>query len=87
MPGAVAIPLSEDDPGLIARWESDRVGSAAYDFYAAALPAAGYPILGLFPGGEGAVIRFGMPDGEVWQMVSQGLPEGRTATEIRVDRP
>lgn len=87
MPGAVSVPLSEDDPGLIARWESDEVGSAAYDFYATALPEAGYPVIGLYPGGEGAVIRFGMPAGEVWQMVLLGLPEGRSAIEVRVDRP
>ncbi len=87
MPGAVSVPLPDDDPGLIASWESDRVGSAAYDFYAEALPAAGYPIVGLYPGGEIAVIRFGMPDGEVWQMVAHGTPEGSVAIAIRLDRP
>lgn len=87
MPGAVSVPMPEDDPGLIASWESDRVGSAAYDFYFVALPAAGYPIVGLYPGGEVAIIRFGVPSGEVWQMVAYGTPEGNVAIEIRVDRP
>ncbi len=87
MPGAVSVPMPQDDPGLIASWGSDRVGSAAYDFYVAALPAAGYPIVGLYPGGEIAVIRFGVPSGEVWQMVARGTPEGNVAIEIRLDRP
>lgn len=87
MPGALSVPLPEDDPGLIASWQSDRLGSAAYDFYVAALPAAGYPIVGLYPGGEVAVIRFRMPEGEIWQMVARGTPEGKVAIEIRLDRP
>ncbi|MEX0626554.1 MAG: hypothetical protein WD402_08415 [Chloroflexota bacterium] len=87
MPGAVSVPLSQDDPGLIARWESDRLGAAAYDFYVVALPAAGYPLVGLYPGGDFAVIRFLVPEGEVWQMVARSTEDGRVAIEIRVDRP
>jgi hypothetical protein len=87
VPGAVRMPVPDDDPGLIAWWESDQAGSAAYDFYADALPAAGYPIVGLYPGGEVAIIRFSGPDREVWQMVAHGTQDGRTAIEIRLDRP
>lgn len=87
LPGAVAEPMARDDPGLIGLWESDQAGSAAYAFYAEALPAAGYPIVGLYPGGEVALIRFRVPDGEVWQMVAHATPEGRVAIEIRLDRP
>ncbi|HEV8252283.1 MAG TPA: hypothetical protein VGQ66_02780 [Candidatus Limnocylindria bacterium] len=87
LPGAVPLPMPDDDPGLIALWQSDQVGSAAYDFYAAALPAAGYRIVGLYPGGEVALIRFGAPDGEIWQMVARATPDGRLAIEIRLDRP
>ena len=81
------VPMPGDDPGLIGLWESEQAGSAAYDFYATALPAAGYPIVGLYPGGEFAIIRFRAPTGDVWQMVARGTPEGRVAIEIRLDRP
>ena len=87
MPGAVPVPMPRDDPGLIGLWESDQAGSAAYDFYVDALPAAGYPIVGLYPGGEVALIRFGVPEGEVWQMVAHGTAGGQVAIEIRLDRP
>lgn len=85
--GAVAEPLPDDDPGLIGLWTSDRVGSATYDFYSTALPAAGYPIVGLYPGGAVAQIRFTVRDGSVWQMVALGGLSGRVRIEIRVDRP
>jgi hypothetical protein len=86
LPGAVSVELPADDPGLIALWETGDPGSAAYDFYTDALPAAGYPIVGLYPGGGVALIRFEV-DGEVWQMVAHGSPDGRVAIEIRLDRP
>jgi hypothetical protein len=86
LPGAVPVPMPRDDPGLIGLWESEQAGSAAYDFYTKALPAAGYPIVGLYPGGEFAIIRFRAPSGEVWQVVARGTPEGRVAIEVRLDR-
>jgi len=86
-PGAVAVAMPPDDPGLIGLWEGDQVGSAPYDFYVAALPAAGYPVVGLYPGGEVALIRFSAHGGEVWQMVAHGAGDGRVAIEIRLDRP
>ena len=86
-PGAVPIRMPGDDPELMGLWESDQSGSAAYDFYANALPAAGYPIIGLYPGGEFAIIRFRAPTGAVWQILVRGTPEGRMAIELRLDRP
>jgi hypothetical protein len=86
-PGAVPVPFAADDPGLVAAWTSDRLGSAAYDFYAAALPASGYPIVGVYPGGEVAVIRFWAPDGAIWQVVAHGGAAGLATIEIRLDRP
>jgi hypothetical protein len=86
MPRAVPMPLPQEDPGLIGLWESDQVGSAVYDFYVDALPTAGYPIVGLYPGGGVALIRFRVPEGEVWQMVARGTADGRVAIEIRLDR-
>lgn len=86
MDGAVRMPLPSDDPGLIALWESAETGSAAYDFYAAALPAADYPIVSLYPGGGVALIRFSV-QGEVWQVLAHGATDGRVAIEVRLDRP
>lgn len=84
---AVAAAMPPGDPGLIGLWESDQVGSAAYDFYVEALPAAGYPIVGLYPGGDVALIRFRAPSGGVWQLVAHASGDGRTAIEVRLDRP
>jgi hypothetical protein len=85
--GATPVPPRDDDPGLIAMWESDQTGSVAYDFYVDALPAATYPIVGLYPGGEVALIRFRVPDGQVWQMLAQRSADGKVAIEVRLDRP
>ncbi|HTI29600.1 MAG TPA: hypothetical protein VL687_04510 [Methylomirabilota bacterium] len=85
--GAVAMVMPADDPGLIGLWESDQVGSAAYDFYAEALPVAGYPIVGVYPGGDVALIRFRAPSGDIWQVVAHGAVDGGTTIEVRLDRP
>jgi hypothetical protein len=84
--GARAQALPEDDPSLIARWTSDEVGPVAYDFYVEALPAAGYPTTGLFPGGAVAVIRFDGPDAAAWQLVLTQDGAG-TRIEVRLDQP
>ena len=68
LPGAAPAALPADDPGLIAAWTSDQLGSSAYDFHAASLAAWGYPIVGLYPGGDVALIRFRAADGATWQM-------------------
>ena len=86
-PGAVAVAMADDDPGLIGLWSSDRPGSAAYDFYVSALPTAGYPLVGLYPGGDVALIRFRAGGGAIWQMVAHGGTGGTEAIEIRLDRP
>ena len=86
MDGAVPLPLPAGDPGLIALWESTEAGSAAYDFYVTALPAAGYEIVGLYPGGGVALIRFTV-QGEIWRVVAHGAPDGQVAIEVRLDRP
>ena len=85
--GAVAVAMPDDDAGLIGLWESDRVGSAAYDFYAEALPTAGYPIVGLYPGGDVALIRFQATNGAVWQLIAHASADGGTSIEVRLDRP
>ena len=85
--GAVPAARPSDDPGLIALWESDRQGSAAYDYYTVALPAAGYRVIGLYPGGEVALIRFVAAPGVIWQVVIRGAAGGRVAIEVRPDRP
>jgi hypothetical protein len=87
LPGAVAVAMRDDDSGLIGLWESDQLGSSAYDYYVAALPEAGYPIVGLYPGGDVALIRFGAPGGGIWQLVVYGAPDGLMAIEVRLDRP
>lgn len=87
LPGAEAVTMPVDDPGLIGLWESDQLGSAAYEYYRVALPQAGYAILGLYPGGDVAVIRFRARGGEIWQLVAHGAPGGQAAIEVRLDRP
>ena len=86
LPDALPVPMPDDDPALIGLWQSEEVGSTAYDFYDAELPAAGYPIVGRYPGGEVAIIRFAAPDGEIWQMVAHTASDGRLTIEIRLDR-
>lgn len=87
LPGAWPAPLEEQDPDLIAAWTSDQLGSAAYDFYVDALPAAGYSIDGLFPGGDFAIIRFRIADGVIWQIVIDGQIDDAVRIEVRLDRP
>ena len=86
-PGAAPIAMPEDDPGLIGLWTTGVRGSGAYDFYLEALPAAGYRIVAVYPGGAAAVIRFGLPDGAIWQVVTRAGPDATVAIEVRLDRP
>jgi hypothetical protein len=84
-PGAESTTLP-DDPRVIGRWTYSKAGSDAFNFYVEALPRAGYTILGQFPGGGGAVIRFQLPDGRIWQVVTE--PDGdRTRITVQTDRP
>lgn len=85
MPGATPAGLPEDQT-LIARWTINAVGSAAYDFYSSALPAGGFPIVGLYPAERGALIRFTVPDGAVWQVVADQVGNATQIT-VQTDRP
>lgn len=85
MPGAVAAELPAD-PTAIARWTVDRVGSAAYDFYVAALPKAGFRVAGLYPAERAAIIRFDAPDGEIWQLLAEQIGDATRIT-VRTDQP
>jgi len=85
--GAMAVPLPADDPGVLGRWTTERVGSVAYDFYLVALPAAGYPVLGSYPGDAVAIVRFTAREGQPWQVVITALDSGQAQIEVRLDRP
>ena len=86
-PDATPLSLPDDDSGLIGRWGTDQFGATAYDFYLDALPDAGYPILGQYPGDSVGVIRFRAPDGATWQMVVHPADGVGFIIEIRLDRP
>ena len=64
MPGSEPVEPLPDEPGLIGRWVSSANGSNVYAFFVEALPAAGYEIDELLPGGSVAVIRFTSVGGE-----------------------
>ncbi len=84
-PGASEAPVPADDTGVAARWSTGTLGSGAYDFYQRELPKAGYRILGLFPGGGGAVIRFAADDVE-WQVEITQVND-RMQISLQTDRP
>jgi hypothetical protein len=84
-PGALPAALPDDDPGVAARWSTLEVGAAPYDFYLEALAAAGFTVLGRYPGGGGAVIVFDAA-GTAWQVVIS--PENdRLLISLQLDRP
>ena len=87
LPGAVEMALPPDDLGVVVRWTTDQVGTVAFDFYSAALPAAGYAVEGSYPGGEWAAIRFTGPAGRPWQVVIHELDLHTAQIEVRIDRP
>jgi len=75
MPGAHATdPPTE--PGSIARWTVDAIGPDVYSYYLDALPDAGFAILGRFPGGNVAIIRFATPDGDTFDLALVGEGDG-----------
>jgi hypothetical protein len=84
-PGALPAPLPSDDPGVAARWSTGDVGAAPYDFYLEALAAAGFTVLGRYPGGGGAVIVFDAA-GTAWQ-VAIGPEDDRLLISLQLDRP
>jgi hypothetical protein len=64
---------------------TETLGSGAYDFYERELPKVGYRIVGLFPGGGGAVIRF-VADDVIWQVAITQVND-RTQISLQTDRP
>lgn len=50
--------LDPADPTIIGHWFVPTRGYDIYNFYRDALPRAGYPIEGLYPGDIAAIIRF-----------------------------
>jgi hypothetical protein len=84
-PGASEAPVPADDGGVAARWSTGTLGSGAYDFYQRELPRAGFRILGLFPGGGGAVIRLAADDVD-WQLEITQVND-RTQISLQTDRP
>jgi hypothetical protein len=84
-PGAAVASPPADDPGVAARWTTESLGSSAFDFYQRELPRAGYRVLGLFPGGGGAVIRF-EAEGNAWQVVIVDLGD-QMQISLQTDRP
>ena len=72
-PDAIQLPLPEGS--VLLAWWAIEPGSGAYRFYREALPAAGYSITGLAPGGSVASIRFENPVGGAWQIDIHGALE------------
>lgn len=85
MPNAHSAQLP-DDPGVVARWTVEQLGSAAYDWYVAALPDAGFEILGTYPTERAALIRFRDSGGRTWQLLAE-LVDERTQISLQTDRP
>ena len=75
-----------DDRGVVARWNVPQVGSAVYDWYVAALPAAGFEMVGTYPAERAALIRFRDSSGRVWQLLAE-LVDDRTQVSVQTDRP
>jgi hypothetical protein len=87
MPGATLASRSDMEPGGIATWMTDAHGPRVYDFYVAALPAAGFSIEGLYPGGSVATIRLRAGD-PILKLVITGDSSGSsTQVQLRVDGP
>jgi len=84
-PGATQLGEGEHATGLIAAWETDEVGPVVYDFYLAALPTAGFEVIGAYPGGAAATIRFRAGAAVLDVSLTGGL-EG-TVIELRVPEP
>jgi len=88
MPGASLASGIDSDPGLIATWTTDADGPRVYDFYVAALPAAGFSIVGLYPGGSVAIIRLRHGSDPILKLVvTRASPSSDTKMELRIDGP
>jgi hypothetical protein len=88
MPGASLASGADSNPVLIATWTTDADGPRVYDFYIAALPAAGFSIVGLYPGGSVAIIRLRHGSDPILKLViTRASPSSGTEMELRVDGP
>jgi hypothetical protein len=88
MPGATQASGSDAGPGVIATWMTDADGPQVYDFYVAALPAAAFSIVGLYPGGSVATIRLQRQGDPILKLVITGETSGSsTKVQLRVDGP
>ncbi|MEP6469647.1 MAG: hypothetical protein ABJC24_07735 [Chloroflexota bacterium] len=61
MPGSDAAAPLPHGPSLVARWTTAADGAQVYGFFVSALPAAGFEIEQLAPGGDAATIIFRSP--------------------------
>jgi hypothetical protein len=85
MPSAESARLP-NDPGVVARWTVNQVGSGPYDWYVDALPAAGFEIVGTYPSERAALIRFRDATARVWQLLLE-LAGDQTQISVQTDRP
>jgi hypothetical protein len=83
-PAARPLPVP-DGSDLIGTWAIEP-GSGAYRFYQEALPAAGFSITGLAPGGSVAIIRFEDVAGVAWQIDIHGDLDS-AVVELGPERP
>jgi hypothetical protein len=81
-PGARVLP---PEGGILATWAIEP-GAAGYRFYLDELPAAGYVITGVAPGGSVAIIRFADGAGTAWQIDIAGDLES-AVVELGPERP
>lgn len=80
--GSVRLDVGAED-GLLATWSVALNGADAYAWFGEALPAAGYPIEELIPGGTAAIVRFRGRDGAAWLLILRGM--NPLIVELRVD--
>jgi hypothetical protein len=72
---------------VIARWTIDAIVPEVYRYYLDALPAAGFAIRGRYPGGDVAIIRFGVDDGTTLDLALVGEGAGSSTTRIDLVLP
>jgi len=84
IPDGAVRTAAEGDEDLAARWTAEITGAAAYAYFVAALPAAGYGIEELIPGGTAAIIRLLGSGGEPWILILTGMDP--LLIELRRDR-
>jgi hypothetical protein len=86
-PGSAPQAMPNEDPGLIGLWTIDAGGSAAYNFFLQALPAAGFPISGAYAGDTVAQFLFTIPGGATLQIDLSSTKALTTRIGVRLPRP